>query len=697
MPSVCHYPSSGRIVQLLLLPLSLLFVLSLCLPVQADNFVTYPAADRTFISGNGTTLFFMNYSGDNLTLQPVSGGARQVVSKDACKIFLNATYDGSALYADYSQGAYFYSKANNASYALRGTGGKIPTALSITGLSPDRTALVGSNLYNTSTLWISPEDWSSTSPIVEVEISSNSQAKAVSSQNNGTWKVVEKTPTTSRVVTVNSNGTLGTNVELADSFGLNTIPIISGDGSTVAMNKFDAGFFIWDSNTGIKTEVPVMSDYTETTITGMDNNGSMIIGHGRLSSGYTRAIYWSGSGSSYAYHNLQETLEENGVSFLNTDYLMEATGITSDGSIIVGKAHLNSKVCSFLANINPNGPIGVITTDQLNQSLATMGQVGSAVSGMGQISMSRLGNVAGGQGAHFHVTTPGTETAGGGAERGLSSGDEMPGSMDLWVIGSVGSNIELNGDDLGLRGGVGLTWDNGNEWRFGGGVFGDMRDLKTNHGGDQSIQAIGPGVFAVYSPEQTGFEFRLSALWQSVALDLTRGYANGAGSATSSGSTDANVFGLSGRVQWTKNMTDSFDLTPFAEYTWQTTHIDSYSESDGPFPASFDSRTETSNSIRAGLRADAAIFDKVGTWAWLAWDHRFEDSSAGMGGSTIGLGAFTYPGAKLDQDWADAGVGASWDITERLEATSSLGFAMGCDDETVPDLTATMGLSYQLW
>lgn len=186
-------------------------------------------------------------------------------------------------------------------------------------------------------------------------------------------------------------------------------------------------------------------------------------------------------------------------------------------------------------------------------------------------------------------------------------------------------------------------------------------------------------------------------MWQTVNLDLRRGYINGASYATSEGSTNADIFGLSGRAQWTKGVTDYLDLTPFAEYTWQTTHIGSYSESGGPFPASFDSRDETSNSLRSGLRADAALIDNVDTWAWIAWDHRFEGRSSGLGGTLSGVGAFSYAGARVDQDWADTGVGASWDLSERLSANTALGFALGCDDDTMSDVTATVGFSYQLW
>ncbi|WP_319583379.1 autotransporter outer membrane beta-barrel domain-containing protein [uncultured Pseudodesulfovibrio sp.] len=472
---------------------------------------------------------------------------------------------------------------------------------------------------------------------------------------------------------------------------------INADGTlvagTVSTNNV-ARASIWSTSSGALTSL-YQGTATASQVLGMNTSGSVLVGYGTFD-GKAQALYWTGSGTSYTMHNLLETLEEEDVDMTGWN-LIEATGASDDGTYIVGAGTLSNSDVTFIANV-PAG--GLSTTEALYQSLGAMGQVGPAVTGMGQLSMSRLGSVAGGQGMHFAVSAPGPATgapsAGTGSETGLSSGDDMPGRLDLWVVGTVGTNIELNGDDLGLHGGVGLTWERG-EWRVGCGLFGDSRDLDTSYNGNQDIQAVGPGAFVAYTPEGTGLEFRVSGLWQTVDLDLKRGYANGAGSATSKGSTNADVFGLSGRVQWARNWTDQLALTPFAEYTWQTTHIDGYSESGGPFPASFDSRNETSNSLRAGLRADASLLDKVATWAWIAWDHRFEDKSSGLGGTSLGLGSFTYAGSRVDQDWADTGLGASWDVTERLSANTALGFALGCDDDTMSDLNVTLGFSYQLW
>nr|WP_321512767.1 autotransporter outer membrane beta-barrel domain-containing protein [uncultured Pseudodesulfovibrio sp.] len=674
---------------------SALFALLLCPHAWADDLTGAPGSGIQ-ISGDGSNLVYTDDSNE-LFMVPVSGGSATYIASGVYNIY-NMSDAGEVVY-DISGQMYLYSRNDGASYLLNGSSGILldSSNWSLT-INSDGTALAGSTNSNNAVLWIAPSDWSTASSLAPVLLSSNSSANSVSSLNSGEWKVAGRTNSGSNALvwTVNSAGSLTSTVNLEESSGSGEY-LISGNGSTVAgVGDVFNVFNVWNAHSGQKMVAMAVPDkYNSLNLLDINNSGSVVVGSTILQgSGYSEAAYWTGSNASYTYHNLREVLEEKGVSLASSSTLYDVTSVSADGSIMVGTGMLPGGFKTYIANVSLGG---IITPEQLNQSLGTMGQVGPAVAGMGQLSMSRLGSAAGGQGVQFAVSAPGSASGGGsGAERGMSSGDEMPGRLDLWMVGSVGTNIELNGDDLGLHGGVGLTWERG-EWRVGGGVFGDSRDLDTSYGGNQDIKAVGPGAFVAYSPEGTNLEFRVSGLWQTVSLDLKRGYANGAGSATSTGSTDADVFGLSGRVQWTRGMSDVLALTPFAEYTWQNTHIDGYSESGGPFPASFDSRNETSNSLRAGLRADMALFEQFGTWAWAAWDHRFEDKSSGLGGSALGLGSFSYSGARVDQDWADVGVGTSWDVTERLSANSSLGFALGCDDDTMSDVTATVGFSYQLW
>lgn len=336
---------------------------------------------------------------------------------------------------------------------------------------------------------------------------------------------------------------------------------VSGDGAVVVGHASYPGnyqAFRWTTSGGME-KLGFMEGGVSSYAKSVSDDGSVIVGEGSSSDG-SQAFRWT---ESSGMQSLRDLLIEQDVDMTGIT-LSDARGVSGDGEYIVGQAQDADGNFGFLVRYAADS--GIITPAQFNQSLGTMGQVGPAVSNMGQLSMSRLGGVAGGQGMNFSINSPsggaGTGTPSNAARQtGLSSGDEMPGSLNLWVIGSVGTNSELNGDDFGLHGGAGLTWER-SEWKIGGGLFADSRNLETAHTGNQAIRAFGPGGFVTYIPENTDLEFRVSAMWQTVSLDLKRGYANGAGSATSEGSTDADVFGLSGRVQWTGRATDTVALTP---------------------------------------------------------------------------------------------------------------------------------------
>ncbi|WP_319583380.1 autotransporter domain-containing protein [uncultured Pseudodesulfovibrio sp.] len=702
MPSIRHpfHALCNLFTRFALLPL--LLALLLCPPAMAAG-VDAASGTKIVVSGDGSTIAYQQGGGIYST-SGTFGDGNSVASSTP---LLGVTSNGTILGGEYGLGKqyYLYSGAEP-----RGIG-DLYNGFEGAGISSDglaifgiMSAVVGSN--NTGMLIVTNDSWATST---RYKINYNGAGEGMPtlnavSNNVGGVRTVVGTRYDDIPVMWKTSGTDLVETQLGLLY--NGIYYNSGqanditDNAAMAVGKVGSNAATWNLATRALTLLPTSdatTTYTSSRATAVTSDGSVIVG--AVSSAFTNAAYWTGSGTSYTLQTLYDALTAKGVALSTHSYLREATGVSDDGSVIVGLTDTGSGEV-FIARLSGTGTSGVITPAQMNQSLGAMGQVGPAVTGMGQLSMSRLGGVAGGQGMHFTVSAPGpasgAPSAGTGSETGLSSGDDMPGRLDLWVVGTVGTNIELNGDDLGLHGGVGLTWERG-EWRVGGGLFGDSRDLDTSYNGNQDIQALGPGAFVAYTPEGTGLEFRVSGLWQTVDLDLKRGYANGAGSATSKGSTNADVFGLSGRVQWTRDVTDQLALTPFAEYTWQTTHIDGYSESGGPFPASFDSRNETSNSLRAGLRADAALLDKVATWAWIAWDHRFEDKSSGLGGTSLGLGSFTYAGSRVDQDWADTGLGASWDVTERLSANTTLGFALGCDDDTMSDLNVTLGFSYQLW
>lgn len=693
MPSTCSHCLS--LFYKKFIPVFALLLLAVSSPVQAASLTPVAGGGTIRISGDGSTVIYTN--GTSLMGMPAAGGAASPLDSTNFSSLLSVTSDGSAFYSGTSR-YYLYSQANGQSYNITGS---IPNATRVWLMSPDGKAIIGENNWLAMGIWTTTGDWiTGTSSVTNIDSTAGLNTPlSISSLNNGTWKLLTKYMMGDDPVVVASirysDGAIVSMAQdaLADTTGFGTrSALISADGSTIAvLGSTSAG--IWSGNTLQK--LTALSQGTATSISelnGISGDGSVVVGAVQQN-GAGNAAYWYGSGSSYSFSLLKSFLAANGVSFAAGDSLANVQSVSADGKIMVGEGTLGGSSSYYIANVTP-GASGVITPGQLNQSLGGMRVLGPAVTGMGQLSMSRLGSVAGGQGLHAPVFAG---RGGGDSGRGGSSGDELPGRLDVWGLGSLGTNYEMNGDDLGVHGGVGLSWDTGRQWRFGLGVFGDSRDLDTGWNGSQRIRAMGPGVFVVYSPERTGLEFRAAALWQSVDLHLKRGYANGAGTATSTGDADAEVLGLTGRVQWTRAVSDNFALTPFAEYAWQSMHVGGYSESGGPFPASFDARNDESNSVRLGLRGDVGLTANVGAWAWAAWDHRFEDKSSGLGGTVTGLGKFSYEGGKVDQDWGDAGVGVNWKVNDRLTMTSSLGAAIGCDDDTIPGVTASVGFNYQLW
>ncbi len=404
----------------------------------------------------------------------------------------------------------------------------------------------------------------------------------------------------------------------------------------------------------------------------VSSDGSVVVGYGNSASG-AEAFRWT---ESTGMQSLNDILTSNGVDLTGWT-LTQATGVSGDGRTIVGTGTSPNGTEAFIARNT-----GVITTAALNNSLASMGQVGTTASSMSQISTSAMMDAS-------HGAVQNTS-------EGLSSGDEMNGRTQLWVVGTVISDSSLSGDDFGGEGGVGLTRYLANGLSVGGGVFSGKRSIDTSHGGNQKTTLIGPGVFVAYAPEAYGLRLEGGGTWHYIDMDLKRGYQNAGGSAQSSGSTQAQAFGLYGRVGWAFPVASRVALQPFAQYNWQRVKIDGYTESGGPFPARFDSRTDTSNRARLGLEAQYACNESLNLWTWAAWSHRFESKGASMGGQLTGLYAFNYGGGAVDQNWGDAGVGAKWRPYEGFETFSRLSFGIDSQHNAEPDIALTIGLGWDI-
>ena len=89
------------------------------------------------------------------------------------------------------------------------------------------------------------------------------------------------------------------------------------------------------------------------------------------------------------------------------------------------------------------------------------------------------------------------------------------------VVGALISDKQFSGAESGWEGGLGLTRHQDNGIGFGGGLFYGKRSSDTCHNGNQKIELIGPGVFAVYAPKNTGLGFEI---FSSVSCGIESSY-----------------------------------------------------------------------------------------------------------------------------------------------------------------------------
>jgi outer membrane autotransporter protein len=113
-------------------------------------------------------------------------------------------------------------------------------------------------------------------------------------------------------------------------------------------------------------------------------------------------------------------------------------------------------------------------------------------------------------------------------------------------------------------------------------------------------------------------------------------------------------------------------LTPFASLTAAAAHFEGWTETGGPFPASFDDIDDTLFVGRLGIHVSYEMNDNTLVFASLAWAHRSGDTTTGMSGTLTGLSDFHLGGASVAENWAEVTAGASFALPQDFTATASL-------------------------
>jgi uncharacterized protein YhjY with autotransporter beta-barrel domain len=405
--------------------------------------------------------------------------------------------------------------------------------------------------------------------------------------------------------------------------------------------------FRWSG--GTMTGLGFLPGGSTSQATGVSANGLVVVGSGNSTAAVSgEAFRWM---QSTGMQSIKGLLSASGVNMTGWS-LTQATGVSADGAVVVGYGtDPSSNVEAWLARfstqsgLGPGLGVGLITPGVVAQSFAgqsAMGQTGNAAIGNALGTFSEFATQA-------HASQAGRNTP-----------------YSVFAYGGYDSDPAASGT-------FGITMDLPNAMIVGAALSANYVKTDMVYDGSAKMTGGSGGVFLARVPN-AGLQWLAGVNGLTLKGDIDRGYLNGSGLASSSGSTTANGYGLTGRVGWTfDRLLPKTQVTPFVSYTYSTIHFNGYTETTGVFPAQFDGFTDNAQTSRLG--ADGRYTFARDTWLWgtLAWAHRLDGGKgADITGTLIGLFSLTTPGASVAQDWAEATVGIRLPAWKNGALTASL-------------------------
>ncbi len=411
---------------------------------------------------------------------------------------------------------------------------------------------------------------------------------------------------------------------------------ISADGST----SIGVSYSIGSSPT---TDGLAFRRASNGTITSLGNLGGAWSIPNAISANGAVIVGQSANGSSeeaFVYQNGTMT----GLGFLSGGSTSNATGVSADGSVIVGYGDVTG------------GAIHAFT--YANQTLLDATEWMRSLNGPGSLSaMSiNLSNLPL-EGAHH---------------RPLMSYDGMGKQRQFWATGDFGASSRQT-DRRTSYGEVGASQAYGDTVvGVAAGTALQTQDLL--FGGDAKI--TGQTFMAEIDTRLADKESILSLLVLRGEWDAqtARGYVTGGGNDISRGQTDMDTTTV--RVRYdgpTQKFTGNFTAAPYASFALTRVNTDGFAESGGSFPATFDAHSHTAKESRLGLLTKFTAGPATTIRVTAEWIHRFDDAGDALSGvNQTTSGAFSVAGLAPTKDQARFG----FDVDHKLSADTMLSLSI---------------------
>ena len=444
--------------------------------------------------------------------------------------------------------------------------------------------------------------------------------------------------TTTASTLVDASGTFS-----AAGLNLTTLTAISGNGQiavgyafndTVSSTPSDARAFSYNTaGTGTYTDLGTIGGgfFSWSVARAVNNTGSVIVGQSSNASGKSEAFVY-------------QTGVMTGLGFLGTGDESDATGVSADGTVIVGYSRITPGSADRHAFVYTNV---MLDETEWMRSLNGPGSLLAMTTNLNQLPL---------EGAHH---------------RPLMSYDSMGKQSQAWATGDFGTSSRQSDSHM-TSGEIGVS---GTFSDFVLGVAAGHASLNQDllFGGNAHISGNYLLAEADYRLADKESIVSLVLLRGDYDADAIRGYATGSGTDTSSGSTGLKT--SSARLRFdgpAQKFISAISATPFISYTATRTTADAYAETGGSFPASFGEQEHTAQEGRLGVTAKYVASPSTTLLFTAEWIHRFDDAGDGLTATSSTMGTLTAAGIAPTADQASFG----FDIDHKLSADTLLNFSV---------------------
>jgi probable HAF family extracellular repeat protein len=445
--------------------------------------------------------------------------------------------------------------------------------------------------------------------------------------------------------------TTTTPMTLLGGLGLNPIANgISGDGSVVVGSSEVATSidhaFRWENGTTL--DLGVMNG-TQSTAKAVSADGKTVVGTVTIASNTHRAFRWT---AQRGMEDLTTLLTDGGVDLagLSLEYPL---AVNDDGTVIAGQ------------NSDGTGDLW-ITHCATICAVTTVTGTAESFSGLGALGATGSTYIAG----QF-------DAAGDMADAGKTN------PITGFAYGAFDSDPTTSAT-------IGATYSFGDAYVIGGSVGVAGIETPMPFGGSSTFGGPSATIFVASKPD-SGPNWLVGGSLVGLSGTITRGYLNGATPVTSSGNTTGTGAGFTAEAGWTfKDLVANTLVTPFVSLTVSSLSYAGYSETGGPFPASFSALTTTSAVARLGVEARYEFQKHSYLSASLSYGHDF-GSGGSIAGAIPGILTLSVPGAAPASDFIEAGLGLDMPLKDNIRLTTHLGAFVPFTG--TPSLQARAGVS----